>query len=83
MKILQPFEIPDYPKTNQARDRMKRRLAREMGVWKNLDHPNILQLKGYAFIDDNHALITPFIPYGDASTYLRSNPDADRKRIVS
>lgn len=82
VKILQPFDIPNYPKTEEARDHMKRRLAREMGVWKQLEHPNILRLEGYALIDDYHALITPFAPYGDASAYLGRNPFADRKRIV-
>ncbi|KAG8753676.1 hypothetical protein FRC14_005819 [Serendipita sp. 396] len=50
---------------------IKRRLVRELDVWRSLEHPNIVPLLGY--IDNMNRLPSPVSPWyrnGDASRYL-------------
>jgi serine/threonine protein kinase len=59
-------------------------LAREVLIWKELDHPNIIQFLG---VDTTlrhplYCLISPWMKNGNVKTYLKHNPDADRLALV-
>lgn len=48
------------------------RLAREMLVWVNVNHPNIIQVHGYHLSPDleDAYLISSFAPYGRIDHYV-------------
>ncbi|KAG8938038.1 hypothetical protein FRC00_000779 [Tulasnella sp. 408] len=59
-----------------------KRLARELYVWAALDHPNVLELLGFAFEEGGPCLISPWCGYGTLQEYLQKFPDANRRRLV-
>ncbi|KAG8967635.1 hypothetical protein FRC03_009664, partial [Tulasnella sp. 419] len=64
---------------------MGKRMQREMDVWRRLDHPNIVPMKGYILdseSDENPSLVSPWYSNGNMLEYLSRNPFADRKKLV-
>jgi serine/threonine protein kinase len=56
---------------------------RELDVWKQLSHPNILQFFGGSSLSSEQFYVCAFKPNGDATRYLQLHPNADRCRLVS
>lgn len=59
-------------------DHASQALARELRIWANLDHPNVLSFTGY-YLDVNGAvawLMSPYMENGNIREHLRrSQPD--------
>lgn len=65
-------------------DRTHLRVQREASVWHSLgQHPRVVELLGYAVVDGNPCLISPWSKNGNVYQYLKKNPDADRRALVS
>jgi len=64
---------------------LTQRLCREIITWKHLSHRNILPLFGISLSTDPHGfcVLTEWMPNGNVIRYARSNPEADRFRLVS
>ncbi|KAG9046559.1 hypothetical protein FS837_004181 [Tulasnella sp. UAMH 9824] len=62
--------------------RIWKRLAREIYVWASLDHPNVLELLGFATEDGRPCLISPWCDNGTLQECLQKFPDANRRRLV-
>ncbi|KAG8895995.1 hypothetical protein FRC01_012083, partial [Tulasnella sp. 417] len=62
--------------------RMMKRLAREIYVWAELDHPQVLELLGFAFDNRTPCLISPWCENGTLQEYLQKNPGANRRLLV-
>ncbi|KAF9780033.1 kinase-like domain-containing protein [Thelephora terrestris] len=60
-------------------------LCREAIGWKRLTHPNILPLLGISIVPDNNRLdiLTEWMPSGNIMEYTKSNPEANRLRLLS
>ncbi|KAG8940203.1 hypothetical protein FRC04_005490 [Tulasnella sp. 424] len=59
------------------------RVQREASVWHSLgDHPRVVELLGYALVDGNPCLISPWSRNGNVYQYLKKNPDADRRALI-
>ncbi|KAF8326102.1 kinase-like domain-containing protein, partial [Cantharellus anzutake] len=60
---------------------------REMKVWKDLKHPNIVEFIGYAIEHEvggvTAALVSQWCANGNVVKYLEQNPAADREMLVS
>ncbi|KAF8892698.1 ras guanine nucleotide exchange factor domain-containing protein [Infundibulicybe gibba] len=52
----------------------QRRFQREVAIWRNLKHFNVVPLYG---------IVSPWMDNGTAITYVRGHPQADRLRILS
>ncbi|KAG8941245.1 hypothetical protein FRC03_004683 [Tulasnella sp. 419] len=65
-------------------ERILAHLYREIYKWRDLDHRNILKLQGFAIEKDGGwvGLVADWLPNGDAMSYLRDNPDADREALI-
>ncbi|KAG8905008.1 Receptor-interacting serine/threonine-protein kinase 2 [Tulasnella sp. 403] len=61
--------------------RMLTRLKREIVIWMNLDHPNIVPFLGFTF-DPTFCLISPWYPNGNIRHHLREHPDHDRLSLM-
>ena len=61
------------------------RLCREVLIWKRLSHPNILPLVGVSVAKNprHFRIISEWMPNGNVMEYTRSNPRANRLRLVS
>ncbi|KAG8915978.1 hypothetical protein FRC00_002193 [Tulasnella sp. 408] len=66
----------------QSASRMWKRLGREIYVWAALDHPNVLELLGFAFEDEIPCLISPWCENGTVQKYLEKFPNANRRQLV-
>ncbi|KAG8916408.1 hypothetical protein FRC01_003170 [Tulasnella sp. 417] len=63
--------------------RMKKRLGRELHVWAALRHPHVLELLGFAFVDNARpCLISPWCKYGTLQDYLKIYRNPDRPTLV-
>ncbi|KAF8685136.1 kinase-like protein [Rhizoctonia solani] len=61
----------------------EQRAAKELLTWTHLDHPNILPLLGFATFKGQSSMVSPWIPNGNLSAYLRDNQCSDTDRITS
>ena len=60
-------------------------LCREVLIWKRLSHPNVLPLLGVSVSKSPQyfRIISEWMPNGNVTEYTRSNPEANRLRLVS
>lgn len=59
-------------------------LAKEIRVWSQLCHPNVLELLGYVIEENGFpSLISPWIANGTALEFVRAHPELDVCPIVS
>ncbi|KAF8507465.1 kinase-like domain-containing protein, partial [Hysterangium stoloniferum] len=59
-------------------------IAHEAHVWSlAMPHENVLPLLGVARLNNSVALISPWQPQGDLSTFLRDNPSANKIELLS
>ncbi|KAJ7466190.1 kinase-like domain-containing protein [Mycena galericulata] len=56
-------------------------LRKEIDIWKNLRHPNILQFLGGNTLDDDPFMVMPLIPH-TSREFLQINPDFDPLYIL-
>ena len=79
------FKVPLPNPVHHRCSALTQRLCREIIGWKHLSHKNILPLLGVSVSTDPHSfcILTEWIPNGNVIQYARSNPEADRFRLVS
>ncbi|KAF9651394.1 kinase-like protein [Thelephora ganbajun] len=80
-----PVAIKCLRASEGGSNRIFKRLCREIIGWKHLSHPNILPLLGVAVSEDPYCfrILTEWMPNGNAMQYTRSNPEANRLRLLS
>ncbi len=66
--------------------RLFKHLRREMRIWKNLRHPNIIRFIGFAIENESYrptaVLVSEWCGHGNVIEYLGQNPAADRDMLV-
>ena len=79
------FKVPLINFTCYYCSTSTKRLCREVIGWRHLTHPNILPLLGVSGSTNPHyfRILTEWMPNGDVMQYARSNPEANRLRLVS
>ncbi|KAG9042334.1 hypothetical protein FS837_011014, partial [Tulasnella sp. UAMH 9824] len=85
IKVFRPR--PSVRETDEEaaamQDRTHLRVQREASVWHSLGHhPRVVELLGYAVVDGNPCLISPWSKNGNVYQYLKKNPDADRRALI-
>ena len=83
--LRQDFQgISDQP-LHHHHSTSTQRLCREIVGWKHLSHPNILPLLGTSVLTDPDCflILTEWMPSGNVMQYARSNPGANRLRLVN
>ncbi|KDQ10024.1 hypothetical protein BOTBODRAFT_96647, partial [Botryobasidium botryosum FD-172 SS1] len=63
-------------------DVMKRRVERELRVWRGLDHPNILRFIGLHVDESSMCLVSPWMENGHAWDYVQKNPHKNHVRLL-
>ncbi|KAH9483782.1 Serine/threonine-protein kinase STY17 [Psilocybe cubensis] len=58
------------------------RLQREVTIWRELNHPNVVPLYGVIYIDEDIYTVSPWMDNGTALAYLKKYPTADRLKIL-
>ena len=51
-------------------------------MWKEVDHPNVLRLLGFAFANDLPAFVSDWMDKGTLRSYRAANPDLDTRFMV-
>lgn len=61
------------------------RLCREVIIWKRLSHPNVLPLLGVSVSKNPQyfRIVSEWMPNGNVTEYVGSNPEANRLHLVS
>ena len=79
------FRVPSINSTHYRRSAFAQRLCRETITWKHLSHPNILPLLGVSVSTDLRCfrIFTEWMSGGNVMQYARSNPGANRLRLVN
>jgi len=67
---------------DEVKLRLVKRLLREVRVLGHARHPRIVSLLGFATLEDKPALIVQWCKNDNATEYLKSNPEANRKRLI-
>lgn len=58
----------------QVNKKTSKRLRREMGIWRRLNHPNVMEFMGYAFgFGVSMALVAPWAANGTLTDYLEKS----------
>lgn len=60
-----------------------RSFARELRIWTNLNHPNILPCLGFAVDGNSPRLVSQWMENGNLIQYLEKNPGTNRMDMVS
>ncbi|KAG8216993.1 kinase-like domain-containing protein [Butyriboletus roseoflavus] len=68
--------IPSDPSCGAERDKLTRGLRRELGIWRRLDHPNIVPLlgktSGVGFGSEHDCMVSMWMPGGTLSTFIKN-----------
>ncbi|KZS96552.1 kinase-like protein [Sistotremastrum niveocremeum HHB9708] len=81
VKVMRYFEMHG----EERKRKLERGIAREMRVWANLKHPNIIPFLGLCYFpnsSDNFSLVSPWMDNGTAIAYVRNKSDVDRLPII-
>ncbi|KAG8938822.1 Negative regulator of mitotic exit [Tulasnella sp. 424] len=70
---------PDDPQSG----RLRTRFDRELTIWMECQHPRVLELLGYAYIEGVPCLVSPWCSNGNIMEYLAKNPNADHIRLIA
>ncbi|KAG8922007.1 hypothetical protein FRC02_012212 [Tulasnella sp. 418] len=79
IKVLRSVRIPANRETSEI---LKNRLMREMAVWSQLHHVNVVPFLGYGFTGELPCLIAPWYANGHIPDYMTRNPNIDRTPLV-
>ncbi|KAG8922008.1 hypothetical protein FRC02_012213 [Tulasnella sp. 418] len=79
IKVLRSVRIPANRETSEI---LKKRLMREMAVWSQLHHVNVVPFLGYGFTGDFPCLVAPWYVNGQIPDYMTRNPNIDRTPLV-
>ncbi|KDQ16389.1 hypothetical protein BOTBODRAFT_98427, partial [Botryobasidium botryosum FD-172 SS1] len=60
-----------------------KRLAREVKVWSQLNHHNVLPFLGVCTLGAVSYLISPWMENGHALDYVKEHPHVDRRRLLA
>ncbi|KZP15419.1 kinase-like protein [Athelia psychrophila] len=67
----------------ESLQKIKKRLLREIGVWEQLDHPNITPFLGVVSgFGPLPAMVSPYYSEANINQYTLDNPDADRLPLI-
>ncbi|KAG8946385.1 hypothetical protein FRC03_001389 [Tulasnella sp. 419] len=79
IKVLRSVRIPGNREISEI---LKKRLMREMTVWSQLHHDNVVPFLGYGFTGDFPCLIAPWYANGHIPDYMTQNPNIDRTPLI-
>ncbi|KAG6843459.1 hypothetical protein H0H87_004374, partial [Tephrocybe sp. NHM501043] len=60
-----------------------KQFSKEVILWGQLSHPNVLPIYGLYGFQNRLCLVAPWMAHGDISTYLKLHPEASRLLLVS
>ncbi|KAF8606316.1 kinase-like protein [Ceratobasidium sp. AG-I] len=67
---------------SESRDKLQRDSVKEMKIWSELDHPNVLRLLGICVFDGEFAMITELMPNETVTKYVIKNPGMNRLPLI-
>ena len=78
------FKVHPVERAHRHHSVIIQRLCREVVGWKHLSHPNIFPLLGVSMSADPYPflILSEWMPNGNVMQYARSNPEANRLRMV-
>ncbi|KAG8920918.1 hypothetical protein FRC02_000567 [Tulasnella sp. 418] len=83
IKTLRVRHTTNQRSDTPAEERLRKRFFREILLWADLRHENIVPLLGYMVRDGIPSFVSPWYPSGNLRDYLESNPNANRLSLVS
>ncbi|GLB41983.1 putative protein tyrosine kinase [Lyophyllum shimeji] len=59
-----------------------KRFSKEMILWGQLCHPNVLPIYGLCRLQTQICLVSPWMDHGDVNIYLKTRPEAPRLQLA-
>ncbi|KAF9533346.1 hypothetical protein CPB83DRAFT_845111 [Crepidotus variabilis] len=59
------------------------RFEREVAIWKQLHHDNVMKLYGFVYLDESLYLVSPWMENGTILDFARSNIHVDRPKLLT
>ncbi|KAF8064400.1 kinase-like domain-containing protein [Lyophyllum atratum] len=75
MKLLRIYQ-------NRALEHFLKQFAKEVILWGQLSHPNVLPIYGLFRFRGSVCFVSPWMKEGDINEYLKRAPQADRPRLA-
>lgn len=80
-KVSSAFGLPVFIQSQLTRCGLGKRFCKEMVLWKQLRHPNLLPFHG-AYMASQFGMVSPWMENGNIVRFTRKNPDFNRLRLV-
>ncbi|PPQ72493.1 hypothetical protein CVT24_003256 [Panaeolus cyanescens] len=62
---------------------VQKRFIREVSVWRELEHPNIVPLYGVVYIEDQLFAVSPWMDNNTSISYVVRYPNCDRLKVLN
>lgn len=73
------LRVPCLPPDSHG---LHKRFERDLTIWRNLYHPNVVPLYGIFYQETDIFSVSPWMDNGTVLNYLNSNSDVDRLQII-
>ncbi|KAG9047712.1 hypothetical protein FS837_001676 [Tulasnella sp. UAMH 9824] len=76
LKFYRDFREPDH-----RDEKHMERFERQVNLWRTLNHPNVLPLYGWCYIDGDIHLVSPWLNNMDVRVFLSQNNLSDQRKL--
>ncbi|KAF8906062.1 hypothetical protein CPB84DRAFT_1844704 [Gymnopilus junonius] len=72
-----------FPRTLVNNAEVQQRFQREVSIWRELKHPNVVPLYGVVYIAEDLYTVSPWMDNGTVVDYVKKSPSADRMKLLT
>jgi len=82
VKRVAPYVVVVHDEYHPLVKDLKKRIDKEVTMWKRLSHPNIVSFLGVTDTPAPLPMVSEWMPSGDIRHYVKNHPNVDRLQLV-